>query len=216
MSMLRMESVCLQAGGFSLEGVSMNVANGEYYVLTGPNGAGKSLLMLAVCGLLPISSGAICINEKDVTHLPPRFRGIGYVPQRSDLFPHLSVRQNISFSLDVTRQSAGLIRAKVHELVTLLGIEHLVERSTINLSGGERQKVALARALAGGPKLLIMDEPLTEIDEESRNRVCHDLRAIQRKTGITTMHISHSRTETELVADRIGLLKDGCLASNPT
>ena len=189
------------------------VIAGGYYVLTGPNGSGKSLLMQALCGLLPPDRGTIRIGGKDVTSLPPRCRNIGYVPQHSHLFPHLSVRRNICFALEAARMSGADIRQRADELANLLDVESLLERAVPGLSGGERQKVALARALANKPELLIMDEPLSEVDEESRNRVCFDLHAVQRETGVTTLHVSHSRRETELLADHIGELRNGRLTA---
>lgn len=207
--MLELIKVGLQAGDFRLDNISFRVKKGEYLILTGPNGVGKSLLIQSICGLLPIVTGHIRIDNRDVTDLPPRQRRIGYVPQGSQLFPHLTVAKNITFSLDIAAYAPDAIRHRCLELAEPLQLVPLLERSTIHLSGGERQRVALARALASKPELLILDEPLSEIDEDAREQVCHDLRKLQLQTGITLVHISHNSSQIDRLADRVLLLRNG-------
>ena len=213
LNLLEVDNISLSAGSFSLTEISFSIVEGEYMVLAGSNGAGKSLLIQAICGLMPISSGEIRIGGDRVDHLPPSKRHIGYVPQGSNLFPHLSVEKNIAFSLDVTGCSQAESKRLIDDISSTLNINHLRERRTVSLSGGEKQRVALARALIFRPSLLIMDEPLSEIDEDSRAEVCKELKGIQRSTGITTIHISHSRLETSMVADKITTLKEGILTT---
>jgi len=165
---LKVESLNLTAGGFQLEDISFRVEKGEYFVLMGRTGSGKSLLIQSIAGLIRIDSGVISIGDRDVTNLEPRFRDIGYVPQDSGLFPHLNVEKNILFPLRV-RGLWGLSTDGLAPVVEAIGIEYLLGRSIQHLSGGEKQKVALARALAYKPSLLLLDEPLSALDEPSRN-----------------------------------------------
>ena len=133
------------------------------------------------------------------------------MPQEGILFRNRNVRDNILFGLEVQRAKKSAVREKVQETADMLGIQHLLNRTVEGLSGGETQKVSLARALVLDPSVLLLDEPVSAIDEESRDEVCHQLRRIQRDMGITTLHVSHNRRETQLVADRAGIIKDGVL-----
>jgi molybdate/tungstate transport system ATP-binding protein len=210
--MLRLRDVTLRAGNFRLHPVSLDVAAGEYFVLMGPTGSGKSLLVQAVCGLVRIESGGIAIGGKDVTVAESRFRRVGYVPQTAALFPHLSVARNVSFGLEVRGTGRRQAPRKVAPIVEMLGLAHLMGRSTVNLSGGETQKVALARALACDPKLLILDEPVSALDEPTRREICPLLRQVQQQFGVATVHVCHSREEAAAVADRVGVMSAGRLA----
>lgn len=214
--MLRIEKLCLRAGEFRLRDVTLQVAPEEYFVLMGPTGSGKTLLLKAVCGLIRVGSGRIVIDEGDVTDLPPRSRRVGYVPQDSGLFPHLNVARNVTFGLEVGGMSRGEAVTRVLPLAETLGIADLLDRSTINLSGGERQKVALARALARGPKLLLLDEPVSALDEPTRREICQVLRRVQRQFGVATLHVCHNRREARDLADRAGVMSAGRLVQAGT
>jgi len=209
--MLRLRDVTLRAGRFRLHPVSLTVAAGDYFVLMGPTGSGKSLLVQAVCGLVRIESGSIAIDGKDVTAAEPRFRRVGYVPQTAGLFPHLSVAGNITFGLEVRGTGRRQALRKVAPIVQRLGVGHLMGRSTVNLSGGETQKVALARALACDPKLLMLDEPVSALDEPTRREICPLLNQVQRQFGVATVHVCHSREEAAALADRVGVMSAGRL-----
>ena len=209
--MLRLRDVTLRAGRFRLHPVSLTVAAGDYFVLMGPTGSGKSLLVQAVCGLVRIESGSIAIDGKDVTAAEPRFRRVGYVPQTAGLFPHLSVARNITFGLEVRGTGRRQALRKVAPIVQRLGVGHLMGRSTVNLSGGETQKVALARALACDPKLLMLDEPVSALDEPTRREICPLLNQVQRQFGVATVHVCHSREEAAALADRVGVMSAGRL-----
>lgn len=206
---IRLEGISFRVGGFSLEDVHLEVAEGEYFVLTGPNGAGKTVLMKLIAGLYSPDAGEVYIKGAAVTGTPPWERNIGYVPQEYALFPNRTVEGNIAFGLEVRKTEKEAIREKVRADADLLGISHLLERMPKGLSGGEQQKVALARALAVRPAVLLLDEPVSAIDEESRDAICRELKSIQRKMRITTVHVAHNRREAELVADRVGVLKEG-------
>jgi len=173
-------------------------------VLSGPNGSGKSVLLRLICGILRPASGRIVIGDNDLTDTPPWLRGIGYVPQDGLLFPHLRVRENVEFGLRMHGVDAYERHRRAGELLDMLGVGHLSGRAVKGLSGGERQKVALARALANKPSVLLLDEPVSAIDESARDQVCRELKSIQRTLGVTTIHVSHNSAETALVADRVG------------
>ena len=208
---IEVADLCFGIGQFRMQGLSLRVRRGEYFVLTGPNGAGKSLLVKLIAGLHSPQSGELRIAERDVTQLPPWRRNIGYVPQEGLLFPNRSVESNIGFALEVRGMGRARVRQAVRELSQTLKVAHLLDRTCQGLSGGERQRVALARALVHRPEVLLLDEPVSAIDEASRDQLCRELRAIQRATGITVLHVSHNQRETELVADRVGRLAGGRL-----
>jgi len=205
--MIRTEEISLRVGTFQLQRLSIGVAEGQYFILLGPPGSGKTIFLECLCGLKRLDSGAIYIDGRDVTNLEPRVRGIGYVPQDYALFPHLSVERNIAFGLRVR----SLSEAKVTETAEMLGISHLLPRGIDGLSGGEKQRVALARALVMQPKILLLDEPVCALDEVTRQEVCAQLLAIQRKLGLTTIHVSHNLEEAFSVADRAAILHQGVL-----
>jgi len=205
--MIRTEGISLQLGTFQLQRLSIDVAKGKYFILLGPPGSGKTIFLECLCGLKRVDSGRIFIDGRDVTNLEPRARGIGYVPQDYALFPHLSVGQNIAFGL----RARGRSEDRVTETTEMLGISRLLARGIDGLSGGEKQRVALARALVMQPKILLLDEPVCALDEVTRQEVCAQLLAIQRKLGLTTIHVSHNLEEAFSVADRAAILHQGIL-----
>jgi ABC-type sugar transport system ATPase subunit len=211
MSVLVLDEVSLQAGSFRVEEVNLEVEPGEYFMLMGHTGAGKSLLMTAVCGLQAVEAGRILIDDRDVTGLEPRERGLGYVPQDSGLFPHLDVRSNIGFGLDLLGVDPGEIADRTEALAEELDIRPLLDRGVSNLSGGERQKVSLARALSRRPRLLLLDEPVSALDELAREEICELLGRVHREHGLTTLHICHSRSEAEMLGGRVGMMNGGRL-----
>jgi ABC-type Fe3+/spermidine/putrescine transport system ATPase subunit len=205
--MIRAEEISFSIGAFELRRLSINIAKGEYFILLGPPGSGKTIFLECLCGLKKIQSGRILIDGRDVTGMEPRRRGIGYVPQDYALFPHLSVEQNITFGL----RANGRKETSISETTDLLGIRHLLSRSIDGLSGGEKQRVALARALVLKPKILLLDEPVCALDEVTRQQVCSQLSDIQRRLGLTTVHVSHNLEEAFSVADRAAILHEGLL-----
>lgn len=209
--MLRVECLHLQAGTFRVEDVSLSVADGEYFVLMGPTGSGKSLLVKAVCGLLRPESGRVAIGGRDVTACEPRRRRVGYLPQDCALFPHMDVARNVTFARCVRGTSHRGALAAVRGVVEMLGMGALMNRRTDTLSGGERQKTALARALASEPHVLVLDEPLSALDEPSRREIALELRRVQRRMGIATVHVCHNTDEAEALADRVGVMHGGRL-----
>ena len=209
--MIRTDEISFSIGTFELQRLSINIAKGEYFILLGPPGSGKTIFLECLCGLKKIASGRIYIDEHDVTNIEPRARGIGYVPQDYALFPHLSVEQNIAFGLRIRGCQGKETQTKIIETTEMLDIQRLLPRRIHGLSGGEKQRVALARALALQPKVLLLDEPVCALDEVTRQEVCSQLLGIQRRLGLTTIHVSHNLEEAFTVADRAAILNDGVL-----
>ena len=207
--MLEIKDTSLKAGDFTVCDINLTVASKEYFVLMGQTGSGKSLLVKAICGIIPIQKGSIFIDGKDVTNLEPGKRQVGYVPQSSSLFPHLSVADNILFPLRIRKSNKKEALKKTIPIIDALNISSLLERSTLNLSGGEQQKVALARALSFDPKLLILDEPVSALDEPTRCEICKLLKTIQQDFSVTMVHVCHNLEEARIVSDRVAIFSQG-------
>jgi ABC-type sugar transport system ATPase subunit len=210
--MIRFENISWSAGTFALSGVSFTVPQGSYAVLMGRSGSGKTSLLELLCGLRFPSSGAIWIGDREITNLTPGERGIGYVPQDGALFPTMTVRENIGFALRIRGESGPGSRAAVESLAERLGIAGVLDRKPQHLSGGERQRVALARALAATPTVLVLDEPLSALDEELREDLARLLKEIQRDLKLTTLHVTHHRQEAAQLADHVLRLEHGSVA----
>jgi len=209
--MIRVEQLSFSVGDFRLRNFSLEVARGRYFVMLGPPGSGKTLFLECLCGLRRAWAGRIFIDGRDVTSLEPRARGIGYVPQDYALFPHLSVKRNIGFALRTGHHSTEDISAKVATIAEMLGISNLLWRNVTDLSGGEKQRTALARALVMEPKVLLLDEPVCALDEETRQSVCSLLHRVQRELELTVIHVSHNLEEAFSVADSAAILNQGVL-----
>lgn len=214
--MIELENVTVRSGTFVLTNLSAVIPEGEYAVLMGGTGQGKTTILEAICGLRPIVSGRIRLEGADVTRWKPADRSIGYVPQDLALFPTMTVREHLEFALRLRRASRALLAERVAELADVLGIGPLLDRRMRGLSGGEAQRVALGRALSFRPRVLLLDEPLNALDEATRDRLCELLRTIQKREGLTTLHITHSRTEAKLLADRLLVLAGGRVQERPT
>lgn len=209
--MIGFEYVSVRAGGFALDGVSLEIPEGGYAVLMGKTGSGKTTLLEALCGLRPLASGKVTLAGRDVTALPPAARGVGYVPQDRALFQSMTVRENLAFAPSVQRWSAGDVEARVRELSELLRIEGLLDRRPAGLSGGEAQRVALGRALAARPKVLLLDEPLSALDDETWEGMIGLLGQVRKAAGVTTLHVTHRREEARRLADQVFVLADGAV-----
>lgn len=207
--MLSLKGIGIGFSNFALRDVTFDVEAGSYLALLGPTGAGKTVLLETIAGLLVRHEGEIRSNGRDITSLQPEQRGIGMVYQDCCLFPHLNVRDNISFGLRVRKIPTAQIDKKVRELAALVKIEHLLDRGTSRLSGGEKQKVALARALAPGPSVLLLDEPLSALDPENREALRDELHRLHRNLRITIIHVTHDFQEAMSVADKIVVLGKG-------
>lgn len=213
--MIRLEKITWRAPAFRLDEISFSVPAGTYAVLMGKTGTGKTTLLEILCGLRRPSGGSIWIDGCDITNIEPGQRGIGYVPQDGALFPTMTVAEQLGFALRIRRRPAEEIAGRVRELSGQLGIAHLLERMPQNLSGGERQRVALGRALAAKPSVLLLDEPLSALDEDTRDEIAALLKQAQRVTGVTALHITHSRREAAQLADVVFQLEDGRVTERP-
>src|SRR3982750_87703 len=191
--------------------VSIEVGEGEFFVLLGPSGSGKSTLLRAVAGLTGIDHGRISLHGRDVTHVRARDRGVGLVFQNYALFRHMTVADNIEFALRVRRMKAVDRRKRRQELLRLVSLEGMDERMPGQLSGGQQQRVAVARALAHKPEVLLLDEPFGALDAKIREELRRTIRQVQRELGITTVLVTHDQEEAFALADRIGVMNLGRL-----
>jgi putative spermidine/putrescine transport system ATP-binding protein len=195
-----------------LHRVSLSVAGGEFVALLGPSGCGKTTLLRAVSGFVPVTSGRIAVGGRDITHEPPDKRGMAMVFQSYALWPHMTTAQNLGYGLKLRRVPKAQIAKRVGEILAMLKLDGFGERNVTQLSGGQRQRVALGRALAVSPELLLLDEPLSNLDARIREDVRHEIKALQHKLGITTIHVTHDREEAMVMADRIAILDAGRIA----
>jgi multiple sugar transport system ATP-binding protein len=195
----------------SVSDLSIDVADGELFVLLGPSGSGKSTILRLIAGLeLPLS-GRVVIRERDVTGLPPNERNVGMVFQSYALFPHMNVEQNISFGMAVRRVPREEIDRRVREVAQVLEVEEFLDRLPRELSGGERQRIALGRALVRDPDVLLLDEPLSNLDAQLRIQTRTEILRLQTRLRVTTVYVTHDQTEALGMGDRIGVLRQGRL-----
>ena len=213
--MIELRDVTIMAGKFALEHVSFRIASGRYAVLMGRTGQGKTTILEAICGLKSIVSGKILVHDVDVSLWSPGERGIGYVPQDLALFPTMTVQQHLEFALRLRRTAPRLIADRIAELSDVLGISKLLQRRVQGLSGGEAQRVALGRALSFHPSVLLLDEPLSALDETTRLEMHAVLRRVKETTGVTMLHVTHSKADAEALADQRFVLEAGKIFESP-
>lgn len=209
--MIAVENLSVRAGKFGLSSISFEIPTGCYGVLMGRTACGKTTILETICGLKRADAGRIVLDGRDITRLKPAERGIGYVPQDGALFSTMTVREHLGFALVVRKQPRPAVQRRVAELAGLLGITHLLDRGPEGLSGGERQRVALGRALAAWPTILCLDEPLSALDEDTRDEMVDLLETVCREAGVTTLHVTHSRTEASKLAERVYRVQDGAI-----
>ncbi len=207
--MIRIENISKDLGEFFLRDITLDINEGEYFVILGPTGAGKTILLETIAGIYHPDSGRILLSDNDITEVPPRERNIGMVYQDYTLFPFLTVEENIGFGLRSRKIGKGEIKRKVDELANLLDISHLSHRYPVTLSGGEQQKVAIARAIAIEPPILLLDEPLSALDSRTRDYLREELKRVKEEFGITMVHVTHDQTEALVLADRIAVMMQG-------
>jgi molybdate/tungstate transport system ATP-binding protein len=207
--MIRVSDLCVRFPGFALNNVCLEVAEGEFFTILGPTGAGKTLILESIVGLTPLVSGRICIDDRDVTRLPPEKRGVSIVYQDHALFPHLTVSENIRYGLHYRVKAASDSGRTLRRLVGRLDLEHLLNRSVSNLSGGEKQRVALARALAVDPSVLLLDEPLSSLDPNFSEDIRDILKQLHRDTGITVLMVTHDFSDAHFLAQRAAVIQQG-------
>ena len=209
--MIELQNIAIRAGNFSLNNLSLSIPTGQYAVLMGRTGQGKTTILELICGLRLPQSGKVLISTFDVTNWAPGDRQVGYVPQDLALFPHMTVRGHLEYALKLRRQAASTIHERVAQVAEQLGITHLLERRIQGLSGGEAQRVALGRALSFQPKVLLLDEPLSALDEQTRHEMHELLKQVKQSTGMTTLHITHNSEEAAALADVTLRLENGAI-----
>lgn len=207
--MLEVKDLCVQYGTFSLRDITFDVQDGEYFVLLGPTGSGKTMLLESIAGLKPVKSGQVWINGRDVTSFTIEQRKIGFFYQDYIIYPHLSVRDNISFGTMYKYKTRREIDQAVDRAVELLGIEHLLQKRAPSLSGGETQKITLARAIAIKPDLLLLDEPLSAVDVETKHTYERELSELHKRLKLPTIHVTHNFEEAIALGDRMAVMSEG-------
>lgn len=216
MTSLRLEGVSKTWPGFSIENINLSIEDGEYFSILGPTGSGKTLLLEMILGFHHPDRGELYIDDARINDVKPESRQIGYVPQTTALFPHLTVEENIQFSLKIKGMETGAINTRCDEAITLLGLKGLQNRKPHNLSGGEKQKTALARAIVSHPKLLLLDEPLSNIDEEGSREIIESLTNLHNLLKNTVIHVTHDQTEALSYSDRVAILYNGKIEQTGT
>lgn len=209
---VRLEGITKSFGDFTaVRDLNVTIEDGTLAGLLGPSGCGKSTTLYMIAGLEKPTSGRIYFGEEDVTDLPPEKRGIGLVFQNYALYPHMTVRQNIMFPLENAKVPKAEALKTAQEMADLVQIGHLMDRKPGELSGGQQQRVAIARAIAKKPRVLLLDEPLSNLDARLRLETREEIRRIQQETGITTIFVTHDQEEAMSITDSIVLMKDGVL-----
>ena len=207
---LNIQGVHLDYGSVAaLQGIDLEVARGEFVALLGPSGCGKTSLLRLIAGFIQPGQGAIHLGGRDVAALPPRARNIGIVFQSYALFPHMSALDNVRFGLDCRKIPKAAATARARDALGLVGLTPLADRRPKQLSGGQQQRVALARALVIEPDLLLLDEPLGALDKQLRVQMQTELKALQRRLGVTAVFVTHDQEEAMSMADRIVVMRDG-------
>lgn len=192
-----------------LKGIDIDIDKGQFLILVGPSGCGKSTLLNMIAGLEDISSGEIHIGNRLVNHLPPKDRDIAMVFQSYALYPNMTVRQNISFGLEIRKVPVAEQKAIVERVANMLQISHLLDRKPNQLSGGQRQRVAMGRALARNPTLFLFDEPLSNLDAKLRVEMRTEIKLLHQRMGTTIVYVTHDQIEAMTLGDRIAVMKDG-------
>ena len=192
-----------------VHGIDLDVADGEFVALVGPSGCGKSTTLRMIAGLESISDGAIEIGGTVVNDLPPRDRNISMVFQSYALYPHMTVRENMGFSLKIAKQSQSEIDRQVNEAAAILGLEALMDRRPAQLSGGQRQRVAMGRAIVRHPEVFLFDEPLSNLDAKLRTQMRTEIKKLHAKVQSTVIYVTHDQVEAMTLADRIVIMRDG-------
>lgn len=199
--MIELLDVVVEAGRFRMGPLCLKISAGQYAVLTGKTGQGKTTLLEVLCGLRKVRSGRVRIDGVDMTDWAPGDRNIGYVPQDLGLFPTMTVQENLAFAMRLRRQSTECIATRTESLAEVLGITHILPRKVRALSGGEAQRVAIGRAISFEPSVLLMDEPLSALDEATRRDICKLLQTVKKTCNSTVLHVTHNPGELAELCD---------------
>ncbi|MBT3068877.1 ABC transporter ATP-binding protein [Rhodoferax sp. U11-2br] len=195
-----------------LKGIDLSIQRGSFVALLGPSGCGKTTLLRTLSGFTPSCAGSISVNGRDIAHEPPERRDMAMVFQSYALWSHMNVAQNMGYGLKLRKMPRADIARRIGSLLDMLGLQGYADRPVTELSGGQRQRVALGRALAVEPQILLLDEPLSNLDARIRLQMRHEIRAIQRKLGVTAVLVTHDREEAMVMADQVVILDQGQIA----
>ncbi len=210
MAVVDIENVRKSFGGHEVvHGVDISISDGEFIVLVGPSGCGKSTMLRMIAGLEQITSGRILINGEVINDLPPKARNIAMVFQNYALYPHMTVYDNMAFSLKLAKQPKSLIEEKVRRAAGVLGLDEYLSRYPRQLSGGQRQRVAMGRAIVRDPQVFLFDEPLSNLDAKLRVQMRTEIRALHQRLETTTIYVTHDQVEAMTMADRIVVMNEG-------
>lgn len=218
MDLINLKDICVSYDGKTniLENLNLKVKKGELVSLLGPSGCGKTTTLRVVAGFIEPTGGSFFLEEKDYTKIPVHNRNFGLVFQSYALFPHLTVEENVAFGLKMKKLSKSEINKKVSEMLEVVDMTHLAKRYPKELSGGQRQRVAIARALVINPSLLLLDEPLSNLDAKLRLKMRVEIRKLQQKLGITTLFVTHDQEECFSISDRVAVLNNGVIEQYDT
>lgn len=210
--MIELKNIVVKYGSFTaIKDINIKIKKGEFFTFLGPSGCGKTTTLRTIAGFVNPSEGNIMINGINVTSLKPEERKIGIVFQNYALFPHMSVFENIAFGLKVRRVSKLQIKEKVEKYARIVGVYEQLNKNVTALSGGQQQRVAIARSVIMEPEILLMDEPLSNLDAKLRISMRNELKAIQQKLGITTIYVTHDQEEALILSDRIAVFENGVI-----
>lgn len=212
--MISIKDCTIQAGKFKISQINIDIPTGDYGILMGQTGSGKTTILEALCGLRKVSAGKIMINGLDVTKKRPAERNIGFLPQDIALFDHMTVYEHIAFGMRIQKWDKKSIDHRVQELAEQLQITHLLRRKPAGLSGGEKQRTAMGRALAIRPQVLCLDEPLSTLDDHTHEDVVNLIKSVTSENKITTLHITHRKSEAQLLGDHFFELSEGKIIQN--
>lgn len=208
--MIELDDIQIRFGGSEIiTGLSLAIRQGEFFTLLGPSGCGKTTLLRTIAGFVVPVSGTVIIDGQDVTALPPEDRRVGVVFQNYALFPHLSVFDNVAFGLRVGGETRRSTATRVHEMLERTGVAEHAKKKPAELSGGQQQRVAIARALILGTRVILLDEPLSNLDAKLRETMRDEIRDLQRQLGLTAVYVTHDQGEALALSDRIAVMKDG-------
>lgn len=207
--MIKIDNISKNLGEFFLKDVTLDIEDGTYFMILGPTGAGKTILLESIAGIYYPDKGRIWMDGKDITNTPPRSRNISMVYQDYMLFPHLTVRDNIAFGLKLKKVPQEKIKEKIGGMSRMLNIHHLLHRFPGTLSGGEKQRIAIARAMVTDPKALLLDEPLSALDTQTRGNLRRELKRIHSIARITIVHVTHSFEEVFSLGDYAAVMNGG-------
>jgi len=209
--MLKIQNLNYQIAKFSLKEINLKVPEGEYFVLLGHTGSGKTTLLKCLLGLNAVKSGRIFLDDAELSQLPPEKRRIGFLPQNYMLFPNMSVYNNIAYGLRIRKYPPEYIESEIKKITDILNIRDILKAGAKNLSGGESQRVALARAIVTAPKLLLLDEPFSSVDEGIKSELWFEIKKILKRMKIPVIHITHNLDEAYALGDRLGIISKGVI-----